>query len=75
MDNITLMHGDCLELMKDIPDGSVDLVLCDPPYGIGFQSMRRKDAAKRHAKIKGDEQPFLSGIPLIKTLVRKSGGY
>lgn len=25
--------GDCLELMKDIPDGTVDLVLCDPPYG------------------------------------------
>lgn len=28
-----LLHGDCLELMKDIPDGSVDLVLTDPPYG------------------------------------------
>lgn len=27
------MHGDCLELMKEIPDGSVDLVLTDPPYG------------------------------------------
>ena len=27
------MHGDCLELMKTIPDGSVDLVLTDPPYG------------------------------------------
>jgi len=27
------MHGDCLELMKDIPDGSVDMILCDPPYG------------------------------------------
>lgn len=28
-----LLNGDCLELMKDIPDGSVDLILCDPPYG------------------------------------------
>jgi len=27
------MQGDCLELMKSIPDGSVDLVLTDPPYG------------------------------------------
>ncbi len=27
------MHGDCLELMKGIPDGSVDMVLTDPPYG------------------------------------------
>jgi site-specific DNA-methyltransferase (adenine-specific) len=25
--------GDCLELMKNIPDGSVDMVLCDLPYG------------------------------------------
>lgn len=28
-----LMHGDCLELMTQIPDGSVDMVLCDLPYG------------------------------------------
>ena len=25
--------GDCLEKMKDIPNGSVDMVLADPPYG------------------------------------------
>lgn len=30
---INLMHGDCLELMKSIPDKSVDMVLTDPPYG------------------------------------------
>lgn len=29
---IDLKHGDCLELMKEIPDGSIDLVLCDLPY-------------------------------------------
>ena len=28
-----LLFGDCLERMKEIPDGSVDLVLTDPPYG------------------------------------------
>lgn len=33
MNNINLMQGDCLELIKNIPDGSVDLVLTDPPYG------------------------------------------
>ena len=30
---IDLRHGDCLELMKDIPDGSIDMILCDLPYG------------------------------------------
>lgn len=28
-----LLHGDCLELMATIPDGSVDMVMCDLPYG------------------------------------------
>ena len=30
---INLMLGDCLERMKEIPDGSVDMVMTDPPYG------------------------------------------
>lgn len=30
---IDLKQGDCLELMKDIPDGSIDMILCDLPYG------------------------------------------
>ena len=29
---INLMLGDCLERMKDIPDGSVDLTVTSPPY-------------------------------------------
>ena len=33
MSKIELMKGDCLERMKEIPDGSVDLILTDPPYG------------------------------------------
>ena len=28
-----LLHGDCFDHMKDLPSGSVDLILCDPPYG------------------------------------------
>jgi DNA modification methylase len=33
---IDLIHGDCLEKMKDIPDGSIDAVVTDPPYGLAF---------------------------------------
>ena len=33
MVNVNLMKGDCLELMKSIPDGSVDAIICDPPFG------------------------------------------
>ena len=37
-DNCTLEYqiGDCLELMKDIPDKSIDLVLTDPPYAVDY---------------------------------------
>ena len=45
MSNIDLRHGDCLELMKDIPDGSVDAIITDPPYNISrdnnFHTMGR----------------------------------
>lgn len=33
MQNTQLFYGDCLDLMKDIPDGSIDMILCDLPYG------------------------------------------
>ena len=33
MQNIELWQGNCLDLMKNIPDKSVDMVLCDLPYG------------------------------------------
>ncbi len=32
-EKIQLIHGECLEEMKKIPDGSVDMILCDLPYG------------------------------------------
>ena len=32
MSNITLKQGDCLDLMKELPDESIDAVITDPPY-------------------------------------------
>jgi len=28
-----VVQGDCLEVMKNFPDGSIDMILCDLPYG------------------------------------------
>jgi site-specific DNA-methyltransferase (adenine-specific) len=36
--NIDLRLGDCLEVLKTIPDNSIDAVITDPPYGIGFMN-------------------------------------
>jgi site-specific DNA-methyltransferase (adenine-specific) len=53
-ESLWLMHGDCLERMKEIPSGSVDMILTDPPYGMDFQSNRRVVNAK-FAKIANDK--------------------
>lgn len=52
MSNINLHLGDCLELMKEIPDASVDLILTDPPYGMAYQSKHR---TKKYEKIHNDQ--------------------
>jgi len=59
MSNINLMQGDCLERMKEIKDGSVDMILTDPPYGIDFQSHRKKDKSSWMPKIANDKKPFI----------------
>lgn len=47
VDMIDLRQGDCLELLKDVPDGSVDLILTDPPYGtIKGMELKGWDASK-----------------------------
>jgi len=38
--------GDCLELLKEIPDKSIDLVLTDPPYGIELEYDIYKDTSE-----------------------------
>ena len=40
--SIELLQGDCLKLMKSIPDKSVDMILCDLPYGV---TQNKKDVA------------------------------
>lgn len=48
---VKLLNGDCLELMKQMKDKSVDLILTDPPYGMNFQSCHRKE---KYSKIAND---------------------
>ncbi len=73
MSELTLWQGDCLELMKNIPDKSVDLVLVDPPYGT---MRRKKDAIAKHLnKIrKWDyELDVIEFLSQIKRVLRPNG--
>ena len=59
---VKLMQGDCLERMKEIAAGSVDMVLTDPPYGISYKSGRqgydRRSYLKSREHIKVRESYF-----------------
>jgi len=70
---IKLMQGDCLERMKEIPDGSVDLILTDPPYGMNYQSARRTDKDKWKPKIANDKSPFIWWINEAMRVVKDGG--
>jgi site-specific DNA-methyltransferase (adenine-specific) len=35
-ENVTVYHGDCLDVLAELPDASVDSVVTDPPYGLNF---------------------------------------
>ena len=65
-----LLHGDCLEFLKDIPDKSVDLILTDPPYGIGFQSNYRK---QRFKKIENDTNILIEWLDEAKRILKDTG--
>lgn len=42
MSDVKLFQGNCLELIGDVPDGSVDCIVTDPPYCVGATSNGRK---------------------------------
>lgn len=72
--DLKLIHGDCLELMKEIPDASVDMILCDLPYGttacawdqiIPFDAMweQYRRLTKKNAAITlTSSQPFTTSL-------------
>ena len=47
----TIYNEDCLEGMKRIPDGSVDLIVTDPPYLVNYKTGYRKDKNHRFNRV------------------------
>ena len=71
---IELYLGDCLEVMKQIPDKSIDLVLTDPPYNASNSNIGFKDGYKtiNEEWDKGfDPYPFLN---IVFNKIRDGGG-
>lgn len=75
-------NRDCVEAMKEFPDGFFDLAVVDPPYGIGVQTMNytksgakraeRNSAAKRRDYRRTDEWDIKPGPEYFAELFRVS---
>ncbi len=46
MSNFRLLQGDCLDLLKELPDASIDAVVSDPPYGLEFMGSNESTPEK-----------------------------
>ena len=55
-DQVTLYHGDCLEVLTELSEASVDAVVTDPPYGISFMG-RQWDQPGKFGSQRGDGRP------------------
>ncbi len=69
-----LKQGDCLELLKELPDGSIDMVLTDPPYGIDYLSPR----TSHHHKLPNDADEridllYSKFLPDVVRILNKRG--
>lgn len=69
-----LLHGDCLDELKNLADRSVDAIITDPPYGIDYQSSWKIDKTTRHAKIANDLEPFTPWMPEAYRVLKQGGG-
>lgn len=58
-----IYNENCLQTMARMPDGFVDGMFTDPPYGISYQSAKRTDKTQWKAKLDGDDTPQIEWLP------------
>ena len=66
-----LLQGDCLDLLKTLPDGSVDLILTDPPYYVGMTHNAQKATFTDLSMLK----PFFTQLFYEFKRVAKQGAF
>ena len=57
-DLVTIYHARCEDVLPSIDPASVDLLITDPPYGIGYDPGQGKRSALKFDRVAGDDEPF-----------------
>ncbi len=68
--NAILVPGDCVEVMKLLPESSVDAIVCDPPYGLEFMGKEFDKLGEGMAQQKWHEAWAVEALRVLKP-----GGY
>ncbi|AFQ97465.1 DNA methylase [Mycobacterium phage Dorothy] len=71
-DQVTLYHGDALDVLAELPDRSVDAVVCDPPYGLEFMG-KDWDAPWQESDVNADAGFHGGGISATRKLPSFTG--
>ena len=69
---VTLYEGDCLDVLRTLPDGAFDAIITDPPYGIAFQSAWRTET-ERFDEIANDDHPYIWWLQDAARVLRPGG--
>ena len=63
-----IINADCMDILKQLPDKCIDLVLTDPPYGIGYNNKKQRRKSIRNFKDIENDNMELDYCWLIKQL-------
>lgn len=67
-------NRDCVEAMKEFPDGFFDLAVVDPPYGINITGRSQSVNVERERERERGERPSAAAEPLAERKTRIGGG-
>ena len=74
---VVVVEGDCLEVLRGLPDGCVDAVVTDPPYGVDFGGRNTKHTTRRKSGYAStdDTMDHVRGvvIPIVEECIRRFG--
>lgn len=68
-----IINDDCLNVIENLPNNSIDVCLTDPPYGIDYQSAWRTDRSEWKPKIQNDNEPFTEWIKPLYSKMKEGG--
>ncbi len=71
-DCCSVVCGDCLELMKALPDGCVDALITDPPYGVDFSGKNTKHTRRNDDGYIGGDDAQVGPLAVTLALVKSS---